>query len=257
MNERELFLEIGRIDEDLIEEAGRMFPDSWKTMGSWKKHGFLHRSKKGLVAAAAVLIVILSAVTWSGGFTAMAARISNYISGIIKTPDDMLDLGSAGSLNIGRVDGLDDELCKRYTTFEAMEDDLGLDLLEYSGSYELSLGGNDRSILLQYFDYNESASISVPVTITDSDGTPFSFSYEMNFLTGDDGRLGSYGFVSDGQEASFELESYTHPYLDIPVALIRFSNGGAAACFIYEDVRYFITWVRDEETLKEIVENLR
>ena len=52
----------------------------------------------------------------------------------------------------------------------------------------------------------------------------------MDFLTGNDGRLGSFGFVSDDKASNIELESYTHPNLDIPVALIRFSDGGAAAC---------------------------
>ena len=134
---------------------------------------------------------------------------------------------------------------------------MGLDLLEYSEPYELSLGGNDRPILLQYFDYNESAFISVPVTITNSDGTAYSFSYEMDFLTGNDGRLGSFGFVSDDKASNIELESYTHPNLDIPVALIRFSDGGAAACFIYENVRYSIHRVRNEETMRTIIEKLR
>ena len=64
MNERELFLEIGGMDEDLIEEAGRMFSDRQQTPQSGNQHWFVHRSKKGFVAVAAVLLVFLSAVIW-------------------------------------------------------------------------------------------------------------------------------------------------------------------------------------------------
>lgn len=297
MNPRELFLEIGKIDEELIEEATGDFQDvrsieedmgtfqdglpTEEAMGTFQdglpmedvmgadrdmrmpqRHRMPHRlhrhllsHKKGIMAAAAVLIIVLATVTWSGGFTALASRISNYISGIIWTSDDVMDLGSAGSLNIGRVDGLDEKLCKRYTSFQDMEKDLGLNLLEYSEPYELTLGGNAWPILLQYFDYNESAWISVPVTITEEDGSSYSFSYEMDFLTGNNGRLGSYGFVGEGIE--MELETYTHPNLDVPVALVRMSDGHANACFIYENVRYCIHGIRNEETLKDIVEKLK
>ena len=122
-----------------------------------------------------------------------------------------------------------------------MEKDLGLNLLEYSEPYELTMGGKARPILLQYFDYNESASISVPVTITEEDGSSYTFSYEMDFLTGNDGRLGAFGFVGEVEK---ELETYTHPNLDIPVALVRQSDGHASACFIYENVRYSILGIQ-------------
>jgi len=257
MNPRELFLEIGEIDEELIEEAigaDRDMRLSQRHRIPYRLHRHFLSHKKGITAAAAVLIIVLVTVTWSGGFTALASRISNYISGIVRTPDDVTDLGSAGSLNIGRVDGLDETLCKYYTSFQDMEKDLGLNLLEYSEPYELTMGGKARPILLQYFDYNESASISVPVTITEEDGSSYTFSYEMDFLTGNDGRLGTFGFAG---EVEMELETYTHPNLDVPVALVRMSDGHANACFIYENVRYSILGIRNEETLKDIVEKLK
>ena len=54
-----------------------------------------------------------------------------------------------------------------------------------------------------------------------------------------------------------ELETYPHPNLDVPVALVRQSDGYANACFIYENVRYSILGIRNEETLKDIVEKLK
>lgn len=250
-------MEIGKIDEELIEEAmggGRDMRLPQHGRSIYRLYRCLLSHKKGITAAAAVLIIVLVTVTWSGGFIALASRISNYISGIVRTPDDVTDLGSASSLNIGRVDGLDETLCKYYTSFQDMEKDLGLNLLEYSEPYELTMGGKARPILLQYFDYNESASISVPVTITEEDGSSYTFSYEMDFLTGNDGRLGAFGFVGEVEK---ELETYTHPNLDIPVALVRQSDGHASACFIYENVRYSILGIRNEETLKDIVEKLK
>lgn len=78
----------------------------------------------------------------------------------------------------------------------------------------------------------------------------------MDFLTGNDGRLGAFGFVGT-EEMEFKMESYTHPNLDIPVALVHLDNGWVCACFIYEDVRYAILGIRDEETLRDIVEKLQ
>lgn len=255
MTQRELFREIGWIDEEFIEEAmdWSVVRQGGAQAGKYRLSSRSHR--RGLLTAAACLIIFLTAVAWSGGFTAMASKISNYLSGIIRTPNDVMDLGSAESLNIGRVEGLNESLCKYYTSFEDMEADLGLDLLEYSDPYELSIGGNSRPILLQYFDFNESGSISVPVTITESDGERFTFSYEMDFLTGNDGRLGALGFV--GEDRGFEMEEYLHPDLEIPVVLVTMPGGRYCACFIYENVRYSILLIPDKEMLKELVEKLR
>lgn len=260
MNVNELFREIGNIDEKLIEEARG--DQTYKV----SKHTFLGRCqlhdngknpmylcrKVSIIITAAVLAVFLAATVYPGGMTALASRISNYISGLIKTRTDSLDLGSAQSLNTGRVEGLDQELSKEYTSYQALEKDLKLDFLEYNRPYRLGLGDNYRPIRLQYFDYNESASISVCITTTDESENPIQFSYRMDYLTGSDGRLGNFTFDGD----DIELESYTHPTLNIPVAVVRDSNGMESACFIYNNVRYTIMPVKGTDIMKEIIGNM-
>lgn len=220
-----------------------------------RQHGGTARrfKKRGLAFAALFLAVVLALAAPTGSLTSLAGRIRGYLSGIVRTRDDSLDLGFAKALHVGRVQGLDENLCKHYSSFSDLEADLGLDLLEYSGPYSLALGGGPRPILLQYFDYNESAFVSVPVAADRPDGETLYFSYEMDFLTGGDGTLGAFTFDGEG----LELESYTHPALDIPVAIVKTADGSGYACFIYENVRYTVMEVGDVAALKEIVGLLR
>lgn len=257
MNPNELFRDIGNIDDKLIEEAQTYKVNNRTLEGRCQYHDYGKKSmhlcrKVSMIIAAAVLAVFLVATVYPGEMTALASRISNYISGLIKTRTDSLDLGSAQSLNVGRVEGLDQELSKEYTSYQALEKDLGLDFLEYNRPYRLGLGDNYRPIHLQYFDYNESASISVCIITTDESENPMQFSYSMDYLTGSNGRLGNFTFDGD----DIKLESYTHPTLNIPVAVVKMSNGMGSACFIYNNVRYTFMPVKDIDTIKGIIENM-
>lgn len=260
MNSKELFREIGNIDDGIIDEALEVYThniSSHTSFGRYQQRNYgkgslRMRRKAGFIAVAAILVLMLVTTGYPGGMTALASRISNYFSGIIKTRTDSIDLGSAQSLNTGRVDGLDENLCKRYTSYQDLEDDIGLDLLEYKQPYKLELGNNFRPIRLQYLDFNESASISVCIATTDGAGNSIQFTYDMAYLTGSNGRLGNFTFDGD----DMELETYTHPTLDIPVAVIRTREGMGFACFIYNNVRYTIMGVKGIDTLKYIIENM-
>lgn len=255
MKSTELFKEIGSIDQKLIEEAMIFSASENQQFLDSKRISPLFSGKKGRMIAAAALAVMIAAFAFPGEITSLASKINSYLSGIVKTPDDSVDLGAARSLNTGRVQGLDENLCKYYTSFQALEDDLGLDLLEYSEPYRLALGSGPRPISLQYFDYNESASISVSVAYNDAGGRPVYMSYDMDFLTGSDGYLGAFGVV--GKETEMEMETFCHPALDIPVALITSSGGGVFACFIYENVRYIVIGGRDVNQVKEFAGQLQ
>lgn len=260
MNSKELFREIGNIDDGIIDEALEVYTHNVSSDTSfgkyqrrnYRKGSLWRRRKAGIIVVAAILVLTLATTACPGGMTALASRISNYISGIIKTRTDSIDLGSAQSLNTGRVDGLDENLCKRYTSYQDLEKDIGLDLLEYKRPYKLGLGNTFRPIRLQYLDFNESASISVCITTTDEVGNPIQFSYQMDYLTGSNGKLGNFTFDGD----DMELETYTHPTLDIPVAVIRTREGMGGACFIYNNVRYTIMGVKGIDSLKDIINSM-
>lgn len=260
MNSKELLREIGNIDDGIIDEALEVYThniSSHRSFGRYRQRNYgqgllRQRRKAGFIVVAAILVLMLVTTGYPGGMTALASRISNYISGIIKTRTDSIDLGSAQSLNTGRVEGLDENLCKRYTSYQDLENDIGLDLLEYKQPYKLELANNVRPIRLQYLDFNESASISVCIATINEAGNPIQFSYDMAYLIGSNGKLGNFTFDGD----DMELETYTHPILDIPVAVVQTREGMGFACFIYNDVRYTIMGVKGIDTLKYIIENM-
>lgn len=93
MNSKELFHEIGSIDEGLIDEAlevHRCKTDCYTSLSRYQRHGhgkdsLRLRRKAGFIAAASILALVLVMTVYPGSMTALASRICNYISGIIKT----------------------------------------------------------------------------------------------------------------------------------------------------------------------------